>query len=149
MSEAAVLERWPVALEVAVAWGEMDAFGHVNNTVYLKWCESARIVYFERTGMLEVMKRDGVGPILAQALMNYRRPVTYPDTLRVEATVSKVGNTSFTLKYRLTSQAHRVLVADGESVAVLYDYRAGTKTPISAGLREKIFALERSGAGGT
>ena len=51
MSET--LGRWPVTLEIPVQWGEMDAFGHVNNVVYLRWFESVRIAYFERCGVLE------------------------------------------------------------------------------------------------
>src|ERR1700755_2755806 len=97
------LERWPVALEIPVAWGDMDAFQHVNNTVYLRWCESARILYFQRAGLLLQMASDGVGPILARAVLDYRRPVIYPDRVRVEATASHLGNTSFGMKYRITS----------------------------------------------
>ena len=36
----------PVSVQIPVAWGDMDAFGHVNNTVYLRWFETARIAFF-------------------------------------------------------------------------------------------------------
>ena len=39
--------RWPVRRELPVQWGDMDAFAHVNNTVYLRWFETVRIAYFE------------------------------------------------------------------------------------------------------
>ncbi len=56
--------EFPVVLAIPVAWGDMDAMGHVNNTVYLRYFESARIAYFERVGFLEEMASSGVGPIL-------------------------------------------------------------------------------------
>src|SRR4051812_27249954 len=58
--------RAMVTVEIPVAWGDMDAFGHVNNTVYFRWFESARIAYFEKIGLNERMKRDKKGPILAR-----------------------------------------------------------------------------------
>jgi acyl-CoA thioester hydrolase len=75
---------FPVSLTIPVAWGDMDAFGHVNNTVYLRWLESARIDYFKKVGLLDRMARDRVGPILARTEIDYRRPVTWPDTVHVE-----------------------------------------------------------------
>ena len=50
----------PVALRLLVEWGEMDAYGHVNNTVYLRWFESARMEYFRRIGWPEVERETGV-----------------------------------------------------------------------------------------
>ena len=49
------LSRWPVTIELPVQWGELDSFGHVNNVVFLRWFESARIAYFERCGVLDGM----------------------------------------------------------------------------------------------
>jgi len=132
----------PVSLDVAVAWGDMDSYQHVNNTVYLRWCESGRIVYFARAGLLDRKDRDGVGPILARQSIDYRRPVTYPDTVRVAVGVSRIGGSSFTMQYRITSLAQGTEVASADSVIVLVDYRTGKSTPVDAGLRAAIEALE-------
>jgi len=43
-----VLKRCPVVIETPVAWGQMDAFRHLNNTAYFRFFESARIAYFEK-----------------------------------------------------------------------------------------------------
>ena len=80
---------WPVSLDVPVAWGDMDAFAHVNNTVYLRWFESARIAYFRAVGVLDRRESDGVGPILARATIDFRKPVTYPDRIVVSARVPR------------------------------------------------------------
>jgi len=127
-------------VDIPVAWGDMDAFGHVNNTVFFRWCETARIASFEATGVLGRMASDGVGPILAQASMRFRKPVTYPDTIRASATVRKVGNTSFVLGYQLWSTAQNAEVGAGDSVVVMMDYRRATKVPIEGALRDALLA---------
>ena len=145
MNVDAPLGRFPVTLEIPVAWGDMDAFGHVNNTVYLRWCESARIAYFERTGMMERMQREGVGPILARASVDYRKPVVYPATVRAKATISRIGNTSAEMRYRIELIPRGELVAEGDSVLVLIDYKTGAKVPLSEELRARIVGLESGG----
>lgn len=144
MSESP-LGRWPLVLEVRVAWGDMDAYRHVNNTMYLRWFESARISYFERVAIVSEGGYDTVGPILARATIDFRRPVTYPDAVTVEATVARIGNTSFEMRYRATSVAHKAIVAEGDSIIVMMDYRTGQKVPVSPELRARIEAFE-SGA---
>lgn len=136
------LGRWPLRLDLRVAWGDMDAFRHVNNAVYLRWFESARIAYFERVGLVVY---EGVGPILARATIDFKRPVTYPDTVTVEATITRLGTTSFEMHYRATSKAQGgAIVAQGDSVVVLFDYASGSKVALPAALREAIEAVEAS-----
>ncbi|MHB8872651.1 MAG: acyl-CoA thioesterase [Myxococcaceae bacterium] len=135
-------DSFPVVVEIPVAWGEMDAYGHVNNAVYLRWFETARIAYFDRAGVEARMKTERVGPILARAAVDYRRPVTFPDTVRAEVKVTKVGNTSFTMAYRLTSRAQGAIAAEGDTVVVMVDYKSGAKVPLDAGLRSRIEAIE-------
>jgi acyl-CoA thioester hydrolase len=147
MTPPAPLERWPVSIELPVAWGEMDAFQHVNNVAYLRWFESARIAYFEATGMLSRMKDTGVGPILARATLDYRRPLTYPDRVKVDCTIASLGNTSFVMKYRVRSLGQDALAAEGDSVVVMVDYRSGAKVPIGDALRTAITSLEARGQG--
>src|SRR3954462_9000694 len=128
-SSESTLHKWPVTIELPVQWGDMDSFGHVNNVVYLRWFESARIAYFERAGVLEQM--PDIGPILARHTIDYRIPLRYPDDVRVSATVLKTGNTSFTMGIRLRSRANdRAIAAEGEGVIVMVDYRTGKKAPL-------------------
>jgi acyl-CoA thioester hydrolase len=134
--------RFPVEVEIPVAWGDMDSFGHVNNTVYLRWCETARISYFERVGLISRMESTRVGPILARATVDFRAPVRYPDTVVASASATRLGTTSFTLSYKIHSRAQATLVAEGDSVVVLVDYARGGKVPLDDGLRAAIQALE-------
>jgi acyl-CoA thioester hydrolase len=135
------LGRWPVTVELPVQWGEMDAFGHVNNVVYLRWFESARIAYFERAGVM--LEMPGVGPILARQEIDYRLPLQYPDRLLVSATVSKFGKTSFTMALRMRSHRHdRSIAAESVAVIVMLDYRKGAKVAVPEELKKRIESLE-------
>jgi acyl-CoA thioester hydrolase len=73
----------------------------------------------------------GARPILGRATVDFRSPVTYPDTVTVEAGVSRLGTTSFTMRYRATSRAQGRLVAEGDAVVVMVDPETGQKTPLS------------------
>ncbi len=139
-----MLGRFPERVSIAVAWGDMDAFRHVNNTVYLRWFETARIAYFERIGLVQY---GGVGPILARASVDFRRAVTYPDTVDVDVTVAKFGTTSFEMRYRARSRALDAIAAEGDGVIVMFDYATNAKVPLSGEVRAAIEALESTGAG--
>ena len=138
------LGRWPIRLEIPVAWGNMDALGHVNNTIYLRWFESVRIQYFERIGLN--LSGGDVGPILARQEIDYRRPVTYPGTVVAETTVSRIGRTSFVMPFRIASHQGGDLVAEGEGIMVTMDYVRGETIPVPDEVRDAIIALEAQGA---
>jgi len=56
-----LINAYPVINEIPIAWGDMDAFQHVNNVVYFRHFESARISYFEKINFIEVMNETGIG----------------------------------------------------------------------------------------
>lgn len=135
------MNDWPVTFAVQVAWAEMDAFGHVNNTVYLRWFESARIHYFEQLGVATTVASTAPAwPILAHTAVDYRSPVVYPDTIDVAARVTKLGTTSFTMEYRATSRAQGKVVAEGVGVVVMIDPKTGVKQPLDPDLRARMQA---------
>jgi acyl-CoA thioester hydrolase len=136
------LAGFPVVLSVPVQWGDQDAFQHVNNTVYFRWCESARIAYIERIGLTDLMVRQRIGPILASITCNYRRPLTYPDTVRVGARITRLGRSSMTMDHRVASAAGGNLAADAESTLVVFDYSRQASHPIPDTVRAAIAALE-------
>ena len=128
---------FPVRIEIPVAWGDMDAFGHVNNVVYLRWFESARIAWFERVGIPD-RAGGGIGPILASTHCQYVRPLAYPDTILAEATVTRLGRSSFDMAYRIVRKATGEVAAQGGGVLVMFDYASGKSAPIDAALRERM-----------
>lgn len=128
-----------IALDVPVAWGEQDLFGHVNNIVYFRYFESVRMHYLDRIGALRSHREHGIGVILASTTCDFKKPVAWPQRLRVLTGASHIGNTSFTLVYRIDDEAGAV-VAEGSSVLVMYDYNAGHKVSIPDPVRAAITA---------
>jgi acyl-CoA thioester hydrolase len=121
----------------------MDAFQHVNNTVYFRFFESARIAYFERMGVSGAAGASGgVGPILHSTACRFRAPVTYPDTVRVGARVVDVGDDRFRMEYAVVSEALGRVAATGDGLVVTFDYGAGTKVSLPAAWRRGIEAVE-------
>ena len=136
------LAGFPVVLEIPVQWGEMDAYGHVNNTVLFRYFESARIAFLDAIGMLETMERDRIGAILASTSCRFRRPLFHPDTALVGGRASEIREDRFTMEYRVVSRAQDTLAANGDGVIVCYDYKAGSKCALPDAVRE---GLERVG----
>lgn len=132
-------------VDVQVAWGEMDAFAHVNNVVYFRYFENARIEYLRRIGFDNAR---AVGPILASTHCRFRRPVTFPDTVRVGVRTTVLGEDRFEIGYRLVSERLGEVAAEGGGVVVSYDYRVGRKAPLPEEVRRAIETLERRGLGG-
>ncbi len=130
--------------DISVLWGDMDGFNHVNNIIYLKWCETSRIELFKKiwnyevADMKEISQRGGVGPILANFNMNYKHPVTYPDDIRVVTFLTHIGTTSMGIGHELFSKKEDKLVAKGDSVVVMVNYVSGGKVIISDEDREKL-----------
>jgi acyl-CoA thioester hydrolase len=119
----------------------MDSFNHVNNIVYFRYFESARIVYFEKIGFREWMEEHGVGPILASTHCRFRRPLTYPDRVTIGARVTDLGEDRFSMKYRVYSHQLDDIAAEGEGLIICFDYRNGVKAPVPLQIRNAIEEL--------
>ena len=139
-----LLKHCPVVIEIPIAWGEMDAFRHLNNTVYLRYFESARIAYFEKLNFFEYMEATGVGPILASTSCKFRIPLTYPDRVSVGTRVSRIEDDRFTMEYHVVSHKHRKVAAEGDGLIVCFDYRENKKAAVPGELRRRIEKLEAS-----
>ena len=139
------LGRWPIKCEIPVQWGDLDALNHVNHTRFLTWMETARMQYFIASGFDELHKSEGIGPILAGLKADYLSPVSFPYTVTVHTTVTRIGNSSFDMGYKITSEAKvGELVATGTVSGVVFDYGAGKSTAMPDSLRQKIYEIEAS-----
>ncbi len=141
-----LLKHCPVIIETPVAWGEMDAFRHLNNTTYFRYFESGRIAYFERLNLLEYMENTGVGPILAATSCRFKVPLTYPDTVSIGTRVSEIDTDRFTMEYYVVSHRHEKIAADGTGLIVCFNYIENRKAPLPAELKKHIEDLESSKA---
>ena len=138
-------KNWPIKTEIILQWGDMDAFSHVNNINYIKWCETSRIELFRemwgKSSMVQkdIIEGDGVGPILANFNINYRIALVYPDTAIIYTRVSKVGNSSYGVEHVLCSEKNGDnIVADATSVIVMFDYVKNVNSKLNKEQKEKL-----------
>src|SRR5229473_4248324 len=120
--DQSLLAGHPVVVELPVVWGEMDSYQHVNNVVYFRYFENARLEYFRRLDWFAYEKETGIGPILASTQCRFRQALTYPDAIRIGARVVTVDADRFTFDYRLVSERLGSIAADGQGVIVTYNH---------------------------
>jgi acyl-CoA thioester hydrolase len=138
------LADFPVQTNITVQWGEMDAANHVNNVVYLRWFEHARVVYLDRLNYPVVLEQEGLpGVILAKQDCKYLFPVRYPDTITMGIKVTEMGADRFVMHCKMYSQEHQRLVAIANATIVTYDYVKQSKAPVPESLRQGVQAIEQ------
>jgi acyl-CoA thioester hydrolase len=137
-----LLTGYPVVVEQVVVWGDMDAYQHVNNVVYFRYFENARLEYFRRLDWIEYERAAGVGPILATTSAKFRRALTYPDTIRIGARAVAIGADRFTLEHIIVSERLGAVATEGQGVVVSYRHGEQKKVPLPEEMRQRIIALE-------
>jgi acyl-CoA thioester hydrolase len=137
-----VMGDYPVVLQQDLVWGDMDAFRHINNTVYFRYFENARIAYFEKAGIIAYMEQNQVGPILASTRCDFRAPLAFPGKIRIGASAGQIREKRFTMKYMVYSDTLSTIAAEGEGLIVYYDYRQGKSCPIPEAILASIAGIE-------
>jgi acyl-CoA thioester hydrolase len=125
------VERMPIR------WGDMDAMGHVNNTVYFRFMEQARISWFNAL----VPEKDAwqsTGIVIVNASCNYKRPITYPGTVEIRLLVGEPGGSSVPTFYELRVDDDPVPYADGAAVVVFVDMKTQKPVRIPGDIRERL-----------
>lgn len=124
------------ATSFAVKWGDMDAMGHVNNAMYFKYMEHARVDWFSQIGFL--LLPNGQGPVIANAFCNFKRQLKYPDNVLLKMYVSEPARATFdtwTTMERVSEPG--VLCAAGGATVIWID----TVREKAASLPESLSAL--------
>jgi acyl-CoA thioester hydrolase len=122
-----------------VRFGDLDAMRHLNNVVFLRYFETARIAF-----MRELMpehdpshpERDTTGVIFAECHIRYRSPVLFDEVVTVECNVGEIRRSAFEIRFAMRV-ADR-LAAEGSGWLVAYDYTAGRAQPLPDGLRTAL-----------
>jgi len=135
-----VLSGYRFVYPVDVAFRDLDALAHVNNTVFLRYLESARIAYW-----LQVTRRQGLGAldmILARAEIDFRGPLFFGQSIDVGVRTESLRRSSFTMGFRIVEQKTGRLVADARKVLVYYDFAAQEKRDIPESIRALLRAQD-------
>ena len=125
-----MMDNYNIIKKIDVQWGDMDAAQHVNNVVYLKWVESARIAYFLDLNNGRLSNEDNIGPVVAWQDCKYIRPVTFPDTVLIGVERKEILDDRITLETKIFSQQQNRLVAISSQQIVSYDFKRKMKAPL-------------------
>ena len=122
---------------------DVDVFGHVNNAHYLTYFEQARVKYFDDiVGWKYDWSKQGI--ILARAEINFVQPVLFRDEAVIMTRCSRIGNKSFDMDYRMVKSENgkEVLLADGKTVMVAFDYPTNKSIPIPEDWKKVLVEFE-------
>lgn len=123
--------------QIPVRWGDMDSYGHVNNTLYIQYLEEARVAWFERLGI--AMNNVPHGPVVLQTLHTYLKPVVHPATVVIELYAGSVGNSSLVVEHRLSTQEDpTTLYGEGHCKLVWIDHATDKSVPVPDDLRQAM-----------
>ena len=140
-AQADPLAGYGSIIEVEVAWGEMDSYAHVNNAVYFRYLESARIQWLTDVGWDVYETFDGLRPVLGAVDARFRREVAWPDRLRIGTRVQDVVDDRIRLEHRLVSTALGEVCTIAHSLVVAVAEGVGGRQPLPERLRERVPAM--------
>lgn len=130
------VHRFPIA----VRWGDMDAYGHVNNVNFLRYFESGRVAY-AHDAYDRPVGANGENVILADTQCSFKRQLHYPSDITILSRTSRVGRTSMTME-QLILQGEGELVATSRSVMVWFDFQSQRPVPVPDSLKSRLRRYE-------
>jgi len=133
-------QTFPSKLQLRIDWSEMDTFGHINNVQYFKYTQAARVNLWEQIKSMTAMWEQRVGPNLASASCQFRKPLFYPDTVRVQSRLEFIKTTSFGIHHQILNGTGE-LCAEAHDVCVLFDFNKNEKVALTDTMREEMKAL--------
>ena len=126
---------------IPVRWGDMDAMGHVNNTVYFRFAEQSRIEWLESMGFFLDAGRDEAA-VIVNASCTFLLPITYPATVEVRLYAGKLGRSSIPTYYEMRCAGNELLYAEGAAKVVWFNPATGKSTPLPERIRLLVDADE-------
>ena len=124
-----------------VRFGDLDAMRHLNNVVFLRYFETARIAYLRHlipSHDPSSPEGDDFGVIFAECQINYRAPVHFDEQVAVTCSVADVKRSSFRVPFQM--HVGERLAAEGSGVLVGFDYVTQRAAPLPDAIRERLEA---------
>jgi len=127
---------------IAVRYGDLDPQGHVNNARFVTYLEQARVAYIRHLGLWDGRSYLEIGFIIAHLEIDYRAPILLGHPVQVGVRVSRLGEKSLTMDYRIQDPKTDRVYADATTVLVGFDYHAGRSLVIPETWREVMADFE-------
>ena len=122
---------------IPIRWGDMDAMGHVNNTLYFRYLETLRIDWFRSLDC--VPDPQGTGPLIVNAFCNFHKQLEFPGDIQLKMYVSQPGRSSFESWATIErSDDPGVVYASGGATTVWVDFPAQKSAPMPDWFRKHL-----------
>lgn len=129
--------RLLITSRMPVRWGDMDAYGHVNNTVYFRYLEQTRVEWLEQMGST-VSPDNAEAPVIINAACTFMLPVNYPATVIVRMYGGEPGRSSLMTWYELLVEGDERIYAEGSSKVVWMNPQTGKSVPLPEAVRAAV-----------
>ncbi|MBP2831390.1 acyl-CoA thioesterase [Aquimarina sp. U1-2] len=127
--------NFKLSLKLRIDWSEMDTYMHVNNVNFMKYMQSARVQFWDVTGLAKLYEATKKGPMLVSTRCDFKHPLFFPGNVMIKTKVEFIKNSSFGLYHHLYNDDD-VLCAVGHDVAVCYDFNTDKTFKITDDLRK-------------
>ena len=114
--------------QIPIRWGDMDAYGHVNNTVYFRYAEQARCEWLEMLGYK--VGPEGIAPVIINASCTFFVPMNYPGIVELQMFAGSPGRSSLETYYEMRLVGDDTLYCEGAAKVVWMDSATGRSAPV-------------------
>ncbi len=124
-------------INLRIDWSELDAFGHINNVMIMKYVQAARLNYIETIGLMHLHRTQNIGFMVAETNCQFKKELHFPGNISIDTKTIFVKNTSFSLEHTLTNDAGEI-VAIAKDVLVVFDFTKKEKCLIQQSIINKM-----------
>ena len=130
--------RWFIT--IASRWADNDAYGHVNNTVYYEWFDTAVNAWMIEQGMLDISRGDPIA-LVVETRCSFFAPLAFPEPVEVGLAISRLGSSSIRYRIGIFAKGADTAAAAGEFVHVVVDRASHRPAEIPADWRARLEQL--------
>ena len=130
--------RWFMA--IATRWADNDAYGHVNNTVYYQWFDTAVNAWLVEAGLLDLARGNPIG-LVVETGCAFFAPLSFPGEVEVGIAVDRLGNSSVTYRIGVFRIGEAACSAQGHFTHVYVDRSDRRSAPLPDDWRAKLESL--------
>jgi acyl-CoA thioester hydrolase len=126
---------------ITTRWADNDAYGHVNNTVYYEWFDTAVNRWLVEAGLLDIERGDPIG-LVVQTGCSYFAPLAFPDDVDVGIAIERLGSSSVTYRIGAFASGAAEPAAQGHFTHVYVGRQNRRPAPLPDAWRERLASLQ-------
>ena len=124
-------------ITLRIDWSEIDSFGHVNNVMFMKYVQAARLNFVAEIGLMQLHRTENIGFMVAETNCQFKKELHFPGYVTINTNALYAKNTSFSLEHKLSNEDGEI-AAIARDVLVVYDFNKNEKCLIPEVIREKL-----------